>query len=99
MTDAVYLPCRCGNPRNDLDAGTGLCRDCRAKTPLVTTHEMLTSFERCRRDMGGATPRVAWITERAPQVIWNRLPGEKENPTKVMIVPVVDEDSQGRLMT
>lgn len=87
MTASVHLKCnKCGEPRTDADAGTALCCRCRWGTTQVTSHEVRAAFDRCDRTRGGSTPRVAWITERAPQWIWRHRPPDKENPTKVLII-------------
>jgi len=86
---AVHLPCRvCAGERCENDIGTGLCTDCRRKTTRVTQADFDTAIQRCRRDEGGSTPRVAWMTARCDRYLWRDLPPMKEGPSRVMIIPL-----------
>lgn len=85
---AAHLPCRCGNARGDVDIGSALCTACRYYTGEVTTSEVQAAFARCDRSQGGVTPRVGWITPRAPGHLWRRCPPSKEEGVRVLVLPI-----------
>lgn len=85
---SVYLPCRCGAERTDNDLGSAACADCRRRYGTVSHPELVAALARCDRQSGGQTPRVAWISEKAPQWLWASCPPPKDNPRRVLILEV-----------
>lgn len=85
---SVYLPCRCGGERTDADLGSAACVDCRRRAGSVSHPELAAALARCDRETGGSTPRVAWLTEKAPHHLWAACPPAKDNPRRVLVVEV-----------
>lgn len=85
---SVYLPCRCGGERTDADLGSAACLDCRRRSGHVSHPELCRALARCDRQSGGATPRVAWVTDQAPQWLWSECPPAKDNPRRVLVIDV-----------
>lgn len=85
---SVYIPCKCGNPRNDDDLGSARCVECRKVRGEVSHTELAAALASCDRQSGGKTPRVSWITERAQQWLWASTPPAKDNPKRVLVIEV-----------
>lgn len=89
---SVYIPCKCGNARDDGDLGSSRCVTCRRRCGEVSAPELAAAIARTDRQSGGEAPRVAWITEKAPQWLWASTPPAKDNPRRVVIL-TVDADA------
>lgn len=89
MTSAIWIPCRlCGAERGDLDAGSGLCVACRRLHGEATSGEVRAALAKLERSEGGTSLPVRWQTARAPQHLWFRCPPSKDEPIRVLVVPL-----------